>query len=110
MENKTYQGKRTPDEQWIVTVNGQLLDPGPSLTLRNHSPNGFAWGYAGSGPSQLALAILLDHYRDAYLAQRLYQEFKFATVALWSPDGWTITSEEIDEVCNKWKEDDGATR
>lgn len=28
--------------------------------IRNHSPDGFNWGYAGSGPAQLALAILAD--------------------------------------------------
>ena len=28
-----------------------------SLAVRNHSPTGPAWGYDGSGPAQLALAI-----------------------------------------------------
>jgi uncharacterized protein DUF6166 len=27
-----------------------------------HSPNGFSWGYAGSGPSELARCILLEHF------------------------------------------------
>jgi len=30
--------------------------PAPRSDLRNHSPNGFEWGYSGSGPAQLALA------------------------------------------------------
>lgn len=30
------------------------------LDLFNHSPDGFEWGYGGSGPAQLALAILAD--------------------------------------------------
>ena len=38
-----------------------------SLKLRNHSPDGFSWGYNGSGPSQLALAILLNEFQDPYL-------------------------------------------
>lgn len=29
-----------------------------------HSPDGFAWGYGGSGPSELARCILLDHFDD----------------------------------------------
>ena len=29
--------------------------------LWNHSPTGFEWGYCGSGPAQLALALLADH-------------------------------------------------
>ncbi len=30
------------------------------LDLYNHSPTGFEWGYWGSGPAQLALAMLAD--------------------------------------------------
>lgn len=29
--------------------------------LVNHSPTGFEWGYGGSGPAQLAFAILCHH-------------------------------------------------
>ena len=56
-----YEGRRTPAGP-IVTVDGHLLDP--RLDLRNHSPTGFEWGYAGSGSAQLALALLADHMRD----------------------------------------------
>src|SRR5262245_55620958 len=35
-----------------------------SQAVFNHSPDGFAWGYGGSGPAQLALAILLDALDD----------------------------------------------
>jgi hypothetical protein len=31
--------------------------------LRN-SPTGFGWGYGGSGPAQLALALLADSLGD----------------------------------------------
>ena len=43
-----------------VWLNGKLLDPKPSQKLRNHSPDGFSWGYCGSGCAQLALAIMLE--------------------------------------------------
>ena len=43
----------------LVTVDGDPLDWRASLALPNHSPTGPAWGYGGSGPAQLALAILL---------------------------------------------------
>src|SRR5208282_6015903 len=59
------------------------------LELRNHSPTGFAWGYGGSGPAQLALAILMDATGEQALALRHYQEFKFQFVAGWS-DSWRI--------------------
>lgn len=50
----------------------RLLSPQPSQALRNHSPDGFEWGYAGSGPSQLALAILLDFTGDKELTLNHY--------------------------------------
>ena len=59
-----------------VRVDGRPLDPGPSLKVRNHSPDGFAWGYAGSGPAQLALAVLLAAGVPEPQAAEHYQEFK----------------------------------
>jgi hypothetical protein len=64
----------------IVLIGGKILDMNPSLKLRNHSPTGFAWGYGGSGPSQLALAILLE-VTDEESALRLYQQFKWDVVS-----------------------------
>lgn len=66
-----------------VFVECGLPDPvplSPRLELRNHSPTGFAWGYNGSGPAQLALAILCDVYDDDK-ALRLYQQFKDWVIA-----------------------------
>jgi hypothetical protein len=42
---KKYRGIRTGDGA-TVTVNGQPLNP--RHDLRNHSPNGFEWGYSAS--------------------------------------------------------------
>lgn len=55
-----------------VTFAGEPLAPARSLAVRNHSPDGFSWGYAGSGPAQLALAILLRATDDQATAERLY--------------------------------------
>lgn len=83
-----------------VLVNGKPLPLERSLKIRNHSPSGFGWGYLGSGPAQLALAILLDYYDNAGKAERLYQPFKRCVVAAWDiDDGWKITGAEIDHVC-----------
>jgi len=50
----------------------------------NHSPTGLSWGYGGSGPCQLALALLCDAIgKERALA--IYQEFKEEQVAKWSP-------------------------
>ena len=41
-----------------------------------HSPDGFDWGYAGSGPADLSLNILLEFGMDEHEADRLHQKFK----------------------------------
>jgi hypothetical protein len=47
-----------------------------------HSPTGFAWGYAGSGPSQLALAIMVHEFGEDLSKHPVhYQEFKFDVIA-----------------------------
>jgi hypothetical protein len=74
-------------------VNGRPLNP--RLDLYNHSPTGFEWGYCGSGPAQLALAILADHLGDDEQAFNLYQRFKWAVIAELPRKRWTLTSENI---------------
>lgn len=59
-----------------IKINGKLLTPDRSLKLANHSPTGFAWGYRGSGPTQLALAILLEYTLNEEDALALYQQYR----------------------------------
>lgn len=70
-----------------VLVDGKPLSPRRSQRLFNHSPDGFAWGYGGSGPSQLALALLLEAGADDETAVRLHHDFKFEHVGSWAHDG-----------------------
>ena len=37
-----------------VLVHNAVLPVQPSLSLHEHARDGFGWGYAGSGPAQLA--------------------------------------------------------
>jgi len=72
------------------------LDPAPSQALVNHSPDGFAWGYGGSGPAQLALALLLDATGNPDLALDFYQKFKGEVVAGWPMDyPWTYDQDQV---------------
>jgi len=93
---KRYEGHRQ-GYAVIVTVDGHPLNP--RLDLWNHSPTGFEWGYCGSGPAQLALAILADHLADDRQALDMYQRFKWAVIAeLPRKQGWTLTSLVIDQI------------
>ncbi len=69
----TLKGSAETREVWL---DGIWLDPGPSQNHWNHSPDGFNWGYSGSGPAQLALAIILKLTGAA----TGYQEFKFKVI------------------------------
>lgn len=93
--SKKYEGNRKVNLV-EVTVNGRPLNPRHDLW--NHSPNGFEWGYGGSGPAQLSLALLADHLGDGERAARLHQEFKRKVVTSLPHDHWILTSHEIDLV------------
>lgn len=121
---KVYEGKRI-DDKAVVTVDGEPLDP--AFEIRNHSPSGFNWGYGGSGPAQLGLAIVVDHLRiknalcscqdvthkrrfevhhDVIcelgqlleVLHRHYQRFKELFVARFEQDGWKLKEEDV-RIC-----------
>jgi len=64
-----------------VWIDGVRLSPTASQRVWNHSPDGFNWGYGGSGPAQLALAILLAAGVECDDAVRLHQRFKWDVIA-----------------------------
>lgn len=96
---KTYQGQRTEERTQVWVYDKDHEDGGypldPRVDLRAHSPSGFEWGYNGSGPAQLALALLADATGDDELAQGYYQAFKRQVVALWCRDTWEVTQAQI---------------
>ena len=51
----TIRGEKRKGEVLITVDGAPRWDWRSSLTVRNHSPTGPAWGYGGSGPAQLAL-------------------------------------------------------
>lgn len=73
----------------------------PSNTARP----GFEWGYSGSGPAQLALAILADHFGDDAAAARLHRDFKWPVVAKFNRARWLLSSGPID----RWLSERGAS-
>ncbi len=85
----------------VVTVDGTPLPERQDLV--NYSPQGFEWAYAGSGPSQLALAILANHFHHAgdegelaeAKALALYQDLKLKLVVTLPKEGWQLTSHVV---------------
>jgi hypothetical protein len=96
-----YVGFRVDGHAVVLNLSEhQRLTPDRSLDLVNHSPTGFEWGYAGSGPAQLACGLLLDYYNDAQVAREHYIAFRNRVISQLACDGpaacWHLTGEEID--------------
>ena len=90
-----YWGKddHTVKKKLIPDGEERVLPIEPSLKLCNHSSD-FSWGYNGSGPAQLALALLYDVTSDPEVSLSYYQFFKDDFVATWSRE-WAILSRTI---------------
>lgn len=85
-----------------VAEEGKVgMDSYPLHHICRHSPDGFQWGYGGSGPADLALAILSDYFaRQGVVkhlgeATKLYQDFKWDFLAKIREDGWSISDDQI---------------
>ena len=96
---KTYYGRRNIIKgcEVYVTYEGKLHRLNPRLDIWNKSPTGFEWGYGGSGPAQLAIALLADAYDDK-IATQYFQNFKRDVVSTFSKDRWELTEDEIKET------------
>lgn len=96
-----YRGQRDPTapvgEQVTVTVDGEPLPR--RYDLLSASPNGFEYGYGGSGPAQLAIAMLAHACDDDYAVAH-YQQFKREVIAELPEGGWTLRTRDLDA----WRE------
>lgn len=88
---KSYVGRRSVNEKAAVKVTDGTVTRALPLcrNLFAHS-HGFEWGYAGSGPAQLALAILADYLNDPEKAVRYHQKFKFMVIVGLPTSGWEL--------------------
>ena len=78
----------------VLITDGAPLDWRASLAVRSHSPTGPAWGYGGSGPDHLALAILLAVIDEA-TAERFYQQFKWSVIGPIEVDRWAMDAGDV---------------
>ena len=108
---KVYHGRRT-EHGCAVDVEEDdevyLLDP--RLDLRNHSPTGLGWGYSGSGPAQLALALAADVLGDDERAQEIYQRLKFRIIGGLPHEGWVLTESRIRSAIEAIEQERGHAR
>jgi len=89
-----YVGKRNSSGTSVKIMPGNKR-LSPRYDIVNHSPDGFEWGYSGSGPAQLAFAILSDYTNDEF-AMKHYQDFKEKIISHLHRDGFKLQSFGID--------------
>ena len=98
LEDRVFRGSRDRERGGgRVTFGGEPLPL--CLDLRRHSPTGFEWGYHGSGPTQLALAMLIACTDEAE-ARSAYQDFKRACVSRIAADRWELPASSV----SRWLE------
>ncbi len=77
----------------VTVIDGDRMRP---LThLERHSPDGFEWGYHGSGPADLARSIVGDVMGDRNPPPGQYQRVKSQLVARVPREGGEITEAEV---------------
>lgn len=82
LREKWYEGDPQTRRVMVTTAKGKQRYELPLyLEVGNHSPCGFCWGYCGSGPSQLALAIAMDIFNDVESAIELADAIKTNIIA-----------------------------
>lgn len=87
---KIYHGRMRGDRAvvYVTTETDQKRRYLQHRTGRDsHSPTGFNWGYLGSGPAELAYAIVKD-ILGRVPSGFLYQEFKAKAIATIPIDRW----------------------
>jgi len=99
---KVYSGERTPTGCVVTVDDGKTIkDLDPRLDLVHYT--GYDWGFSGSSPAQLALALLADCFgNDDDRALDLHQWFKNEWVAAQDKSTWTITSDEILRIVSRY--------
>ena len=101
---RNYHGERTKTgtRVWWEDDDGDgIVNIGELSHQVLHSPDGFEWGYAGSGPADLARSLLWDvtgHEPEPVQ----YQTFKENVVAGWKTNNWSINDASIMAWLNKF--------
>lgn len=91
-----FMGYRQNGNTYVVKLDGRpyaynfVDDLCWSLDVAEHSPTGLEWGYLGSGPHQLAIALLREVTEDVDYAREMAQHFKEQVVVSMPHFGWRM--------------------
>ena len=72
------------------------------LDIHNHSPAGFEWGYGGSGPAQLSLALIADVTGNDFLAEQFHQKLKAVWTSKQKGQTWELPEDKLLGILSEW--------
>lgn len=68
-----------------------------------HSPNGYEWGYGGSGPADLARSVIFAWIKNPANPTMCYQDYKWACIAKMPTEGGTVTKAAVQAWYEEWE-------
>lgn len=93
-------GTASTREVYYQFDQGQPVELPLCLDIADKSPTGPNWGYNGSGPAQLSIALLAHYFREysdpLEMIQRYSFAFKEVVIANLKDDTWVLPDEEFD--------------
>ena len=94
--NSLIEFRRWKDGSPHVFIDGAEIQPECSLRVKDHGASGFEWGYGGPGPSQLALALMLEAGLSDKEALKRYQRFKLEYIVRlgWEGKIWGLDAHQ----------------
>jgi hypothetical protein len=93
-----YHGRAKDYRVTVETLYDEKLLPHRVM----HSPDGFCWGYGGSGPADLARSLLMHFMQTDDVSPWLYQQFKDDVIARLPQQGdWTLTFDQVRDWLSK---------
>ena len=101
MGNKYYKGSRLGGSPFVfICFDDDTFETTSLRHICRHSPDGFEWGYGGSGPADLALSILCDAVGKED-ANKFYMDFKWDFISKFPKESFRISEGDV----KKWIKD-----
>lgn len=98
---RQFTGVRQADGRCRVYLDDVDNPSAPRQRLRprrgrdSHAPTGFEWGSGGSGPAELARALVVVVTGEMAPSPRLYQTLKARLVQMLPEAGWVLDEEVV---------------
>ena len=101
MRARAYIARRTPDGPWVQVDGEDLLPVQEAGKMYVSNEEAFDWGYCGTGPARLALAILAHLTKDIRLAKIIQDDFLQEVISQMPEEGFALAIEDLRDWAKK---------